>query len=458
MSEIAISVQNLGKRYRLGIRGQRQDTLLGALSAWVRSPLENYRQLRRLSQFDDEDGDDVLWALRGASFEVKQGEVIGIIGRNGAGKSTLLKILARITEPTTGRVVLNGRVASLLEVGTGFHPELTGRENVYLNGTVLGMRKREVDQKFDEIVDFSGIERFIDTPIKRYSSGMKVRLAFAVAAHLEPEILLVDEVLAVGDAQFQRKCIGKLHTIASGGRTVLFVSHDMSAIIGLCSRTLVVQSGAIVFDGVTTDAVPLYLGDGAAESTTNADVLAAARPAGDIRFVSLVVEDEVFGPGNRIRCGQPFRVSIGYESASPRDLAVVSVSISFKDHFGRLLGTAATHFTGEDYGRIPPVGEFTCEFPELPFAPGIYGVQLWCSVGGETSDKIEHDLNVEVVNYAVSDLVKLPNPRKHGSILLTGYSWSSVECGGAASKADVGGAEPGLGPRDPEYRGLATGT
>jgi len=259
MSDVAIQVENLSKRYRIGTKEVQHDTLMSAAMSWMRSPLNNFRRLRRLSAFQNGDEADVLWALRDVSFTVKHGEVIGIIGRNGAGKSTLLKILSRITPPTGGKITLNGRVASLLEVGTGFHPELTGRENVYLNGTVLGMTKIEVDRKFNEIVDFSGVEKFIDTPVKRYSSGMKVRLAFAVAAHLEPEILLVDEVLAVGDAEFQKKCLNKMHTVSTEGRTVLFVSHDMDALLNLCPTSLVLNLGEIIFRGHSEEAVKGYL-------------------------------------------------------------------------------------------------------------------------------------------------------------------------------------------------------
>ena len=254
MNDLAIRAEGLGKRYRIGLKEQPHDTLFGALGAWLKAPLKNYRALQKLSRFGEhEEADDIIWALRDLSLEVEQGEVVGVIGRNGAGKSTLLKILSRITEPTTGWADIHGRVSSLLEVGTGFHSELTGRENVYLNGTVLGMSKKEVDRKFDEIVDFAEIEKFIDTPIKRYSSGMKVRLAFAVAAHLEPEILLIDEVLAVGDTAFQKKCLGRMGRVAREGRTVLFVSHDMSAITRLCPRAILLEHGTLVGDGRTPD-------------------------------------------------------------------------------------------------------------------------------------------------------------------------------------------------------------
>lgn len=243
MKDIAISVDNISKCYSIG------DTSSGSLRESIAS-LVSKRSSKNIEDF---------WALKDISFQVERGEAIGVIGKNGAGKSTLLKILSRITEPTTGRIVIDGRVSSLLEVGTGFHPELTGRENVFLNGTVLGMSRNEVKSKFDEIVEFSGVEKFLDTPVKRYSSGMKVRLAFAVAAHLEPEILIIDEVLAVGDAEFQKKCLGKMQTVAGQGRTILFVSHNMGAVQRLCNRAIVLQNGAMALSGTTEECVNFYL-------------------------------------------------------------------------------------------------------------------------------------------------------------------------------------------------------
>ncbi len=250
MSDFAIRAENLSKRYRIGLMEERPKTLVGAAASLLKSPLRNFRRLRALSRFnaggqEAGESEDVIWALKDVSFDVRQGEVVGVIGRNGAGKSTLLKVLSRVTHPTSGRVVLEGRISSLLEVGTGFHPELTGRENIYLNGTILGMTRREIDRKFDEIVDFSGVEKFIDTPVKRYSSGMAVRLAFSVAAHLEPEILLVDEVLAVGDAEFQKKCLGKMGEVTQEGRTVLFVSHNLGAISTLCPTSILLERGTL---------------------------------------------------------------------------------------------------------------------------------------------------------------------------------------------------------------------
>jgi lipopolysaccharide transport system ATP-binding protein len=258
MSKSVIKVSNLSKRYRLGLKEKQAETLAGQVANLIKSPWQNLKRLREMSRFGVED-ESVFWALKDINFEVKEGEVLGIIGKNGAGKSTLLKILSQITEPTSGKIEIHGRVASLLEVGTGFHPELSGRENIYMNGTILGMTRKEIDSKLDEIIDFSGVEKFIDTPVKFYSSGMKVRLGFSVAAHLEPEILIIDEVLAVGDFEFQKKCLGKMDDISKNqGRTIIFVSHDMSSVSSLCSRTILLELGKVSLDANTSITVDTY--------------------------------------------------------------------------------------------------------------------------------------------------------------------------------------------------------
>jgi lipopolysaccharide transport system ATP-binding protein len=256
MGDLVIRVENLGKQYRIGALQEGYKTLRDTLVDAAKTP---FRWARRVIRRQAPPAKQMIWALREVNFEVRQGEVVGIIGRNGAGKSTLLKVLSRITDPTTGRVRLSGRVGSLLEVGTGFHPELTGRENVYLNGAILGMRNTEIDRRFDEIIAFSEIEKFIDTPVKHYSSGMFLRLAFAVAAHLNPEVLLVDEVLAVGDDRFQKKCMGKMESVGKEGRTVLFVSHNMNAIHRLCPRVILLEEGRIAADGDTSEVIAQYL-------------------------------------------------------------------------------------------------------------------------------------------------------------------------------------------------------
>jgi lipopolysaccharide transport system ATP-binding protein len=252
MSVAAISVEGLGKRYHIGTTSAPYGRLTESLWRALNTPMAIARRTRK-------DAGELIWALRGVSFDVREGGIIGVIGRNGAGKSTLLKILSRITEPTEGRVVMRGRVGCLLEVGTGFHPELTGRENVYMSGAILGMRREEISRKFDEIVDFSGVERFLDTPVKHYSSGMQVRLGFAVAAHMETEILIIDEVLAVGDAAFQEKCLGKMGDVSSQGRTIVFVSHNLEAIAKLCPEVLVIDAGACTYRGEANEAIAYYL-------------------------------------------------------------------------------------------------------------------------------------------------------------------------------------------------------
>ena len=306
MSSTAIRVENLGKQYRIGEQLSTYNTLRETLSE--RLKIGKWREHdRRLLP-------DTIWALRGLNFEVNQGQVIGVVGRNGAGKSTLLKILSRVTEPTEGIAEIHGRVGSLLEVGTGFHPELTGRENIYLNGAILGMKKAEIESNFDEIVAFSEVEKFIDTPVKRYSSGMYLRLAFAVAAHLEPEILVVDEVLAVGDAEFQRKCLGKMSDVAKEGRTVMFVSHNMSAILRLTEETLVINKGRLLLRAPTQEAVDFYLSRGLTQIGQRIwlpdEVPQHAAP---FRPIALRLLDNKGNVVETVRLVEPFTIEVEYE-------------------------------------------------------------------------------------------------------------------------------------------------
>jgi len=259
MEEPVLEISRISKKYRIGTYDEKSnDTFVGSIISLIKSPFKNFRKLYRMANFNDKDTKDIIYAVKNISFTVNKGEIIGIIGKNGAGKSTLLKILSRITEPSSGSVKIRGRISSLLEVGTGFHPELTGRENVYLNGAILGMSRLEIKRKYAEIVEFSGVGEYIDTPIKRYSSGMKVRLAFSVAAHLEPEILLIDEVLAVGDIEFQQKCLGRMDDVARQGRTILFVSHNMAAVSHLCTRGIFLEKGQIKISGNINDVVNAY--------------------------------------------------------------------------------------------------------------------------------------------------------------------------------------------------------
>ncbi len=300
-----VTVENLSKQYRIGARPTSHATLREMLVGAVQSPL---KRLRRNGHAVDE---ATLWALQDVSFEVKPGEVVGIIGRNGAGKSTLLKILSRITEPTSGRVKLYGRVGSLLEVGTGFHPELTGRENVFLNGAILGMARTEIDRKFDEIVSFSGVEKFIDTPVKHYSSGMYLRLAFAVAAHLEPEILIVDEVLAVGDMAFQKKCVGKMRDVSRAGRTVLFVSHNMEAVRKLCDWAILLSEGRVDCTGGTDKVLKKYV-EGDLEAQSTYAIPAPSDPDAPGYAYKLVIENVDGKPATAVPVGRPWQIRVHF--------------------------------------------------------------------------------------------------------------------------------------------------
>ncbi len=318
--DLAIEARNLSKIYRIGLEEEQHDSLLTSLTAFVKSPLKNYRKYRSLYKFEKKDmeagqdgNSDIIWALRDISFDVRRGEVLGIIGSNGAGKSTLLKILSRITPPTSGSAKIYGRVSSLLEVGTGFHPELTGRENIFLNGTILGMKHNEVKRKFGQIVEFSGIGKFLDTPVKRYSSGMRVRLAFSVAAHLEPEILIVDEVLAVGDAEFQKKCLGKMESVTREGRTVLFVSHNMGAITRLCPNAIHLEKGMVVHSGDSISVVRQYLSSGKATSAERVWEDDEDAPGGEVASLQAVrIKDSSGMTVDNIDIGSPIGLEMRF--------------------------------------------------------------------------------------------------------------------------------------------------
>jgi lipopolysaccharide transport system ATP-binding protein len=328
MSELAIRVERLGKQYHIGRLKQSDQTMVETALRTMAGPLRRTAKVLRGQHTGAAELDDTIWALKDISFQVEQGEVVGIIGRNGAGKSTLLKLLSRITYPTTGRIEIYGRVGSLLEVGTGFHQELTGRENVYLNGAVLGMTRQEIDRKFDEIVAFSGVEKFIDTPVKHYSSGMSVRLAFAVAAYLEPDILLVDEVLAVGDVRFREKSMGRMSEIASEGRTVLFVSHNMGAISNLCERVLLLREGQIVKSGTPAEVIPEYL---ALDTPSEARVRLNAGDPHTALFeeIGICNADGLFI--NDLEVNKPFEIYAKYRIIRPLNSAQVGFAVVARD-------------------------------------------------------------------------------------------------------------------------------
>lgn len=379
MSDAIISVEGLGKKYRLGA-GRSNERYTALRDVIATKALSVFRNPKPALRNNSEANASEFWALKGVSFEVKQGEVVGIIGRNGAGKSTLLKILSRITEPTEGRVTLRGRVASLLEVGTGFHPELTGRENIYLNGAILGMHRAEIRKKFDEIVAFAETEKFLDTPVKRYSSGMYVRLAFAVAAHLEPEILIVDEVLAVGDVEFQKKCLGKMESVAKReGRTVIFVSHNMAAISSLASKAILLKEGALSFKGTTAEAIQRYL--------SSSRMATRSRDFGRGRHTRILAVEtlsenreplsELIPPGQLL-----IRVEVETDG-----LPGLSLELFLRDESGRNVGIASTH---QFHGVSLPTtsGTYSCDLMLEPgwLASGEYSLTAATSVVNSTWD------------------------------------------------------------------------
>jgi len=400
MSDTIIKVNSLSKRYRFGAAEKGYKTIRETIMDFVSTPVRNFARLRSLTSFGKNDEKDVIWALKDISFEVNEGEVLGIIGRNGAGKSTLLKILSRITEPTNGSIEIHGRLSSLLEVGTGFHPELTGRENIFLNGAILGMRKKEIERKFDDIVTFSEIGQFIDTPVKRYSSGMYVRLAFAVAAHLEPEILLVDEVLAVGDIAFQKKCLGKMEDVARGGRTVLFVSHNIAAVKRLCQRTILLEQGRVVEDGTTDKVVKYYLGAGLnINSERKWDDLKHA-PGGDVVRLHAIraknSQGEITGEFN---IQEPIYVEIEFWVL--QEGWVLEDGFYFYDESGLLMFVSLNNLDPAWHNRKRPIGRYrgVCCLPGNFLNEGAFTVLAAVVTNPHTLHAMERD----AISFHVSD-------------------------------------------------------
>jgi lipopolysaccharide transport system ATP-binding protein len=410
MSDIAIRVENLSKLYRLGASSQRRyDTLRDAIVG----------RLRRTNKSTDATD---LWALRDVSFEVQRGEVLGIIGRNGAGKSTLLKILSRITEPTEGHAEIHGRVGSLLEVGTGFHPELTGRENIYLNGAILGMHRLEIERKFDEIVAFAETEKFLDTPVKRYSSGMYVRLAFAVAAHLEPEILLVDEVLAVGDIAFQRKCLGKMEDVSRQGRTVLFVSHNMASIQALCTNALLFSQGRIAFRGPTNEVVAKYQQSSFdLAKTISLEARQDRQGDGSVRITALNIENT--DGSSQISPLDRLRITIRYSGFG--ELLHPCFLIGIYDHNNTGLLFLDSDAIGSFPERLPASGEVTCVTGPIWLAPRHCLVNVAVYSGGSNGIQADYVQGAASFDVMPSDLYgtgKLPPPH---FITLATHEWSA---------------------------------
>lgn len=434
--QVAIRVQDLSKCYRIGLKEKvelRQNNILYAFGRLLKKPIDNFRKYRSLYRFDDVNtgnGDEptggnesVIWALRNISFDVKMGDVLGIVGRNGAGKSTLLKILSKITLPTQGKVEIRGRVSSLLEVGTGFHPELTGRENIFLNGTILGMKKTEVIQKFDEIVDFSGVEKFIDTPVKRYSSGMKVRLAFSVAAYLEPEILLIDEVLAVGDTSFQKKCLGKMEDISNRGRTVLFVSHNMAAVAHLCNRILHLKKDHIVQYDDPEQGIMSYLQE--MHNSDGSNDLQLRERSKDlqpvINRIELLDKDD-----NTITsvpsCGQ-LGIKIYFEHNEP--LKDPYFGIFFESQMGIRIFWLQTQLQKGILPDLPSSGSIICRVPKLPVVPGQYYLSVGCGASQRQLDLIGRACSLTVYEADVFGTGRLPKPKQ--GMVLVDAEWEVVD-------------------------------
>jgi lipopolysaccharide transport system ATP-binding protein len=406
-----ITVENISKRYRIGARRAAPTTLREAVAGAMSSPL---RGLRRPTNFKRDQ--EMLWALRDVSFEVQPGEVVGIIGRNGAGKSTLLKILSRITKPTSGRAELSGRVSSLLEVGTGFHAELTGRDNVFLNGAILGMKRGDITRRFDSIVSFAELERFIDTPVKHYSSGMYMRLAFAVAAHLEPEILLVDEVLAVGDVQFQKKCLGKMGSAASEGRTILFVSHNLAAVSNLCRRGLVLDQGAIACIGTQAEAIEHYLTSCQMDAGSLRDRV--DRIGSDqMRVVGVEVKDTQGRALDIVASGQDVDICLHYESSPGFKSSRVIAGICVKTLFDVPVFLQHNRLTGEEWGSLPARGSFICRILRLPLPPAAYRITYSLMRDGEYLDAMDDAFELNVTDGDFFGSGEVP-PATHGSCLV----------------------------------------
>ena len=420
-SDVAISINGLSKAYTISHNDVKRATFREAVMHRLRNPM------RRVSE-------ETFWALRDVSFDVKKGEVVGIIGRNGAGKSTLLKILSRIAEPTAGRIELYGRVGSLLEVGTGFHPELTGRENIFLNGTILGMSRGEVRRQFDAIVSFAEIEKFLDTPVKHYSSGMYVRLAFAVAAHLNPEILLVDEVLAVGDASFQSKCMGKMGEVAKAGRTVLFVSHNMASIQSLCSTGVMLEGGAVTSAGNVDRVIADYLSK--CNDVASGEVSLTAHPGRRRGMKPMMTDVQVLDLQGRIisvlPMGGSIDVRVGFKSSQRRIEPVLGIVV--KNSMSAPIFGVNNRFIGANRAALSDHGAVTCRLENLPLMPGRHYLDLYFGDMHQNYDVIENAVAIDVNHADVFGTGKLP-PASAGPIYWPA-TWSIQPAASALSSSN----------------------
>lgn len=406
MTNTAVKIEHLYKAYNLGALNS------GSFREMITQKFQQ-KILRK-----NTNPDSFFWALKDIDFEIKHGDIYGIIGKNGAGKSTLLKILSKITYPTKGNIYINGRVSSLLEVGTGFHPEMTGRENIFMNGSILGMKQKEIKAKFDQIVDFSGVEKFLDTPVKRYSSGMYVRLAFAVAAHLEPEILIIDEVLSVGDADFQKKSLGRMSEISKSGRTVLFVSHNMAAVQNLCNKGIVLKNGEVAFIGNQNDAVDFYLNTD--QSKASQLLNRTDRIGGDlIKVVSIEITDLKDKPIDAVYCGQSFNIRLNFETSQPVKNKKVIPGISFKTTLGIPVFLHHSRLTKQIFNEIPEKGSFVFTIDSLALPVASYDIDYSLVIDDHVSDGISSAMKINVINGDFFGSGEVP-PASHGVCLMKG--------------------------------------
>ncbi len=420
MEDIVIRVQHVGKRFHLDAP-EGYSTLRDTFARGAADALRTLKSVFGASSPDKHEP-RTLWALRDISFELQKGDVLGVIGANGAGKSTLLKILSRITSPTEGLIEITGRVGSLLEVGTGFHHELTGRENIYLSGAVLGMRRAEIAKRFDEIVAFAGIEKFLDTPVKHYSSGMYMRLAFSVAAHLDTEVLMMDEVLAVGDAAFQLKCLNKMSEVSESGRTILFVSHNMEAVTQLCTRALLLHQGEMARIGTPQECIEEYLAIAKERSPyVGTSISLKDHPGrsrshnGPIRFSSISILDSANNPTLAVNGGEPVSIALGFEVLA-QQAHNVTFAITFSNFYNHRLASCRSHDTYLEPIRIDKSGIVICRIPRLPFVPGFYRISLGCNTEAGHSDGIYDAVIIEVVGSTFFPSGLTPH-RTHGEVM-----------------------------------------
>jgi lipopolysaccharide transport system ATP-binding protein len=418
--ELVLKVENVSKQYRLGAVGT--GTLQDDLKRWwyrIRGKEDPFLKVGVENDRSKKTDDKYVWALKDINFEVKKGEVLGIIGKNGAGKSTLLKLLSKVADPTTGSVKYKGRIAALLEVGTGFHPELTGRENIFLNGAVLGMQKKEIAAKVDEIIEFSGIAQYVDTPVKRYSSGMKVRLGFAVAAHLEPDILIVDEVLAVGDAEFQAKCIGKMQDVAGEGRTVLFVSHNMASVKNLCKTGIVLQNGKVVYNGSAEDAVTHYLSGNMLEKDVKLVDRTDRIGNNKFKFIDIKFKDLNNNYVSAVISGEPIIFEITYENKEPIDHSKLILGLSFRDENEKNILAFISDEMNVSFNPLQRNGIITLKLDKLLLRGEHYSIRLQ-SYDGVTSfdfalDVIDHAAFINILPGDINQIGKI-NRKGKGAI------------------------------------------